>query len=83
MSNNETKNETKYSNNEAFIKAVQASELSAKEKFSIVHDFHSVTTDAMYQDKLKHYRQELLNEINKNIMSEKHPAFAQYFLAIK
>jgi hypothetical protein len=67
------------SNNQAFVNAVKASNIPIKEKFNVVHDFLATTTDSFFLDALREYREELLKQINRNVMCEKHPAFANYF----
>jgi hypothetical protein len=70
------------SNNALFIQAMRESNLSTKDKFSITHDFRSVSNDPHGKEQLDKYYNELLNEVNRDIMALKHPAFAQFFKAI-
>ena len=68
-------------NNQEFLKAVKEADIPTKDKFSVVHDFLAVTQDQR-KSELEAYRDELLRQINRDIMSEKHPAFAAHFKAL-
>ena len=64
-----------------FMNAVKQSNLSTKEKFNVVHDFLAVTKEERKQE-LVNYKEQLLAEVNRDIMSQKHPEFATYFKAL-